>query len=222
MYCAVSVVGLIKWSTINFLIHSVTFQKWEITNTHHSITTSSGCGPPALRCTVAAAHAHCVMWPSHGLGGFVLIAATVCNLWDSGTRRQTLHLQLPVAPGQGAADLPQLDHGSAVHIGPVGLENSKLKTARLDLRMYRTCDWNRAESDGITLNQFCSRQYAVTGAFLRWKLLVDNISNYCFDRKFGFTMGYGCLKCTADSNETQTNPNQYLLVKFVWWNVNFL
>ena len=29
---------------------------------------------------------------------------------------------------------------SALHIGPVGLENSKLKTARLDLRMYRTCD----------------------------------------------------------------------------------
>ena len=111
---------------------------------------------------------------------------------------------------------------SPVHIGPVGLENSKLKTARLDLRIYRTCEWNRAESDGITLNQFCSRQYAVTGAFLRWKLLVDNISNYCFDRKFGFTMGYGCSKCTADSNETQTNPNQYLLVKFVWWNVNFL
>ena len=34
----------------------------------------------------------------------------------------------------------QLKDAKAVHIGPVGLENSKLKTARLDLRIYRTCE----------------------------------------------------------------------------------
>ena len=109
-----------------------------------------------------------------------------------------------------------------LHNWPVGLRNPKLKPACQGLSMYRTHQWNRAESNGITLNQFCSHPYAVTGAFLRWKLLFDNISSYCFDRKFGFTMGYGCSKCTANSNETQTKPKQYLWVKIFWWMSSYL
>ena len=115
----------------------------------------------------------------------------MCNYWNNHRRVVVVRLdtgRLCLAHrGELARALYQIwsesaltQHHLTVHNRLAALRNSKFKSARLDLRTYRRREWNRTVFDGITLNQFCSWQYAVTGAFLRWKLLVHNISIYCF------------------------------------------